>query len=268
MSEKAKSLILIVIIIISLSFVGGTFYLLQKERAINLALQRDLEDTMVKYRKAESELEGTKKKISTLEVQLKEAQNRVDTLASEVQREKTAKQEVLTQAEQLAADLERQKGMFLDLENKLNLAQEDKQKILARLSELESQRSELEIKLKNFEQGQPAKGQLSKAEGGVELGTIVVAPESTSEQKEKNIPISGLEGKVLVVNKDYNFVVSNLGSKDGIEIGNILSVYHKNNYLGDVKIEKVHDSMSAAGFLSPDIKDKVSEGDKVVLKAK
>lgn len=71
-----------------------------------------------------------------------------------------------------------------------------------------------------------------------------------------------------MVNKDYNFAVINLGSKDGISIGEAFSVYHDNKYVGDLKAEKVHDSMTAAGFVSVDIKAKLSEGDKVVQKGK
>jgi hypothetical protein len=81
-------------------------------------------------------------------------------------------------------------------------------------------------------------------------------------------PILSPEGKVLVVNNDYNFIVINLGNKEGVEIGQLFSVYRGNKYIGDVKVEKVHDSMSAAGFVTPDIKDKVNEGDKVVRKNK
>jgi hypothetical protein len=63
-------------------------------------------------------------------------------------------------------------------------------------------------------------------------------------------------------------VVTNLGKKEGIDIGDVFSVYHGPDYIGDVKIEKIHDSMSAAGFVSAETKDKVSEGDKVIQKVK
>jgi len=69
-----------------------------------------------------------------------------------------------------------------------------------------------------------------------------------------------------VVNKDYNFVVINLGLQQGIKINDLFSVYHKEKYIGDIKVEKLHESMAAAGFVSAQIKDKISEGDKVVLK--
>ena len=72
----------------------------------------------------------------------------------------------------------------------------------------------------------------------------------------------------MVLNKEYNFAVINLGSTDGVNIGDLFSVYHNDKYIGDVKIEKVHDSMSAAGFESTAIKDNISEGDKVTQQIK
>jgi hypothetical protein len=62
--------------------------------------------------------------------------------------------------------------------------------------------------------------------------------------------------------------VISLGSKDGVKTGDKFSVYHNNRYVGDVTVEKVHDSMAASGFASVDMKDNVSEGDKVVQKGR
>jgi hypothetical protein len=75
-----------------------------------------------------------------------------------------------------------------------------------------------------------------------------------------------LSGNILVINRDYNFAVINLGSKNSIGVGDVFSVYHNDKYIGDVKVEKVHESMSAVGFLSSELKDKISEGDKIELK--
>ncbi len=88
---------------------------------------------------------------------------------------------------------------------------------------------------------------------------------AAKEKQEKPAP-SELAGKVLVVNKDYDFLVINIGSKEGVAVGDIFSVSHNNKYIGDVKIEKLHESMAAAGFVSPEIKAAVSEGDKVTKK--
>lgn len=273
MPDKVKSPILIGLILISLSLAGGFFYLLEKEKARSLALQEELDDTKIKRKIAEERLEELKKTISALELKLKEAQTQVDTLTQDLEQEKLAKQEALTRIDQVKADLEQQIGLKSDLENKLTLAQEDIGKLRAQIKDLESKKAELEVKINERQ----AKSQ------GVELGTIVVSPEVTAStaasgqaptksavqpQPQESAHSSGVEGKVLVVNKDYDFMVINLGSKDGIGLGDIFSVYHENKYIGDVKVEKLHDSMSAAGFLSLEIKHKVSEGDKVAQKIK
>jgi len=266
---KAPIMILIVLILVSLFFAGGIFSILQKERAKNLDLREELENVKIEQRTAQTKLEDSKKMLSALEVKLQDAQGQIDALARDLEQEKSAKLQASAQAEQLKMDLEKQKSLSSDLENKLTLAQEEVKKTQDLLNGLDSQKTELETKIKDLE----AKVQQAQ-EQGVELGKIVVNPEGTetaeaiSEGEKTGARVLNLEGKVLVVNKDYNFVVINLGSKDGIGIGNIFSVYQDNKYLGDVKVEKVHDSMAAADFASVDMKDKVNEGDKVVQKTK
>jgi hypothetical protein len=50
-------------------------------------------------------------------------------------------------------------------------------------------------------------------------------------------------------------------------MGQVFSIYSGESYIGDVKVEKLHDSMAAAGFMSEDLNNKVKEGDKVVKKS-
>jgi len=84
---------------------------------------------------------------------------------------------------------------------------------------------------------------------------------------KKESPSKNLEGKVLVVNKKYDFAVINLGARDGVSAGDMLSIYRKGNYIGDIVIERVDEMMSSANFLSSNTKEKVKEGDKVVYKS-
>lgn len=97
--------------------------------------------------------------------------------------------------------------------------------------------------------------------------TEVVSTPKAEAKKTVPAPVSKeLEGMVLVINKEYNFAVINLGSNEGVELSDSFSIYHAGKYVGDVKVEKVHNSVSAAGFVADDIKDKVNEGDKVIRK--
>jgi myosin heavy subunit len=288
MYNKGKSpvIILIVLIVLSLILAVAVFYALQKERVKNLKLQSELAEVKTAQKISEAKLAESKKAISGLELQLKEAQAKIDTLTSDLEQEKTARQEESTKVEQLKKDLDDQKKKRADLESGINEERKVANDQKARLLALDAKRVSLEARIKELE----AELEQVKTKD-VELGTIVVAPDAdvavTAEGKpkpaEKTVkaapvakanpvvsprPVSSFEAKVLVVNKDYNFVVINMGSKDGVRVGDIFSVYHNAKYVGDVKVDKVHDSMAAAGFSSADMRDKVSEGDKVEAKAK
>lgn len=282
MADKRKSpiLVLIVLIVVSLALAGGTFFILQKEKAKNVALQEELDDIKIRLKVTESKLDESRKTIVDLGAKLQQAESQIARLTTDLAQEKTSKDEALAKIEQIRVDLDQQKGLRQDLEKKVNQAQKDSEKVQAQLKDLEDKKNELEVKVKDLEE----KARQAETQG-VELGKIVVSPEGgapvqkpakpakpAKPEKEKPTqrpaPSSELEGKILVINKDYSFAVINLGSKDGVDIGNVFSVYHSNQYLGDVKVEKVHDSMAAAGFVSADLKSKVNEGDKVVRKTK
>ena len=62
---------------------------------------------------------------------------------------------------------------------------------------------------------------------------------------------SGLKGKILSYNKDNNFVVTDLGSQNNLKLGDILSVYRNDAFIGRVQIEKFEGTSSAAVVLSP-----------------
>ncbi|MDP2940484.1 MAG: hypothetical protein Q8O13_10525 [Candidatus Omnitrophota bacterium] len=62
---------------------------------------------------------------------------------------------------------------------------------------------------------------------------------------------SGLKGKILSYDKDNNFVVTDLGSQNNLKLGDILSVYRNDVFIGRVQIEKFEGTSSAAVVLSP-----------------
>lgn len=273
MVGKTKIPLLIIVILASLSLAGITGYFLQQERVKNVNLQAELSNIKTRQKITETKLEESKQAASDLEAQLQEAKTTIETLTDGLNKEKTAKEEILNQVSQLKTELEQQKSLKSDLETKFNQAQKDIEKAQAQLKDLESEKAKLETKIKELEsQAKPAESAQAQpaAPEGVELGKIVVNPESQSanieKPQEKTSAAVLSEGKVIVVNKDYNFAVINLGNKDGINIGDVFSVYHNDKYIGDVNIEKVHDAMSATGSISAQLKEGISEGDKVVKK--
>lgn len=262
--------VLIILIVISLSAAAGSLYLYQKEHAQNIALQENIVDLNKRQSITEEKLAESKKIAADLQLKLQEAKDKLDSLAEEFTQEKTKYNETSSQLEQSKSDLEKQKSLRQDLESSLSQVQDEGKKIKEQLKIIQKQKTELEEKIKNLEAGAT----------GVELGRVIVNNEVNAEEKtitaipkiekdQKKIPslqVKKLEGKIMVINKEFNFAVINLGSKDKIDLGDEFSVISPSgNPIGDLKVEKVHESMSAAGF-SPEIKDVIKENDRIVKK--
>src|SRR3989338_7060905 len=79
------------------------------------------------------------------------------------------------------------------------------------------------------------------------------------------IPQGSPEGRVLTVDNSTEFIIVNLGEKDGVKSGNILSIYRGKDYLGDVKVTSVQPEMSAADIIPPFTSQQVRKNDQVVL---
>ncbi len=262
--------VLIVLIIISLALAAGGFYSYQNEHAKTIQLQAQIDELNTRQRITEGKLEESRKKATEFQLKLQEANVQIDSLTNELAQEKSLRLEASNKLEQLKVDLEQQKVLRQDIENRLNQAQDDGKKIREQIKVMQQQKAELEAKIKNLE----------SISSGVELGKVVVNNETAKEKSSAPAPavkpgkksaappqVKSLEGKIMVVNKDYNFAVLNLGSKDGVNTGDEFSVYHVGKVIGVLKVEKVHESMAAAGF-AEDLKNIISENDKVVQKAK
>ncbi|MGD0336761.1 MAG: hypothetical protein ABSB18_06650 [Candidatus Omnitrophota bacterium] len=284
MTQKASALIVLLIglIIVALGLGGVGLYFFQKEHAKNLELSAKLDEISTKLRLTDSMLEDSKKKIADLQSKLSDATRNIDGLSSELQQEKSMRQEALAKIELLDTQLQEQKTLREGLEKNLASTQEDARKSQAQLQLLQTQKSvlekkvaDLETKTQNIELGnivvsseQPAKLPAAKEKKAKPVKAKPAKPAKT--EKAAVIPATGgMEGKVLVVNMEYDFVVISKGAQDGLQIGDEFAVFAAGNkYLGDIKVEKLHDNMAAAGFLTTDLKNKISEGDKVAQKVK
>ena len=77
---------------------------------------------------------------------------------------------------------------------------------------------------------------------------------------------NGVQGHILSVDTDAEFVIFNLGLKQGIKSDNLFSVLRGNTYLGDIKATRVQDEMSAADIVPPLTAKDIQKNDTVVLK--
>lgn len=72
-------------------------------------------------------------------------------------------------------------------------------------------------------------------------------------------------GKVLMVDQRNRFVVVNLGPADGARPNQFLRVYQGGAPLGEARIDRVYQNLSAATVLSEDVIQRVRKGDVVYL---
>lgn len=113
---------------------------------------------------------------------------------------------------------------------------------------------------------------------GVELEEIVVIPGESIGGKKipdvQEVPVKApvivfdrdSEGRVLSVDVETEFVIVSLGEMDGIEIGDILSVYRDKDYVGDLRITRLQPEMAAADLVPPFSIKGVQKNDQVKAK--
>ena len=70
-------------------------------------------------------------------------------------------------------------------------------------------------------------------------------------------------GQIVVVNREYDFIVVNLGKNQGLSIGQEFQIVRGNQVLGKAKVEKIYDELSAAAILPESQKNNIREGDTV-----
>jgi len=234
-----------------LAIAGGYFFYLntnlEKE---NTQLKTQLDDTLEKKAAVESELREAIDIRDELEEKAETAQRQADRLAAQIEQEKRAKESALIQlqsklqeAEDAKRESETHKKKFLDLEGLFK-------KIKKENTELKEQVDQLKISKRASER----KKRKVSSKRRVKLDKIVVKPEEAAPD---------VEGQVLVVNREFDFIVVNLGQDDGMKTGALLEVSRGGKILGRVEVEKIYGNMSAAIILPDTNKDKLKEGDSV-----
>ena len=111
--------------------------------------------------------------------------------------------------------------------------------------------------------------ELSSNRPTVELEKVTVTNEQAAAGGAA-LPVSasgsgqtGTEGQIVVVNREYDFIVMNLGRHHGLSVGQEFAVVRGGDVLGKVKVEKVYDELSAAAILPESKKEAIREGDLV-----
>ncbi len=232
--------ILITIVVLLLVLVSTAAFFLQGEIKKSANLSEQLIYTQKEQLIFKSSLEDSKEEVSRLNILITESHGQAKQLDSEIstleEDNKRLNREISTLKENISFTNEKNIGLSKkidDLETKF--ANKEKQLVSA-----VKEKEDLRVKLEDFK----------KERGPINLEKIVVKPQ--------------LEGKIVNIDKRLKFLVIDRGIQDDVAVGDVFSCFLNGKEIGQVKVEKVYDSLSAANFLS-NLKFKyVKEGAKVL----
>ncbi len=244
----------VIVLVLIIGLLGASGYLFAEKanlEKLNALLKQQLDRAVAEKRTLRIELRETASIKEELEGKVEEMQTEAETLAAQIEEEKRAKEAALLQLEGVEETIDTLKEQVeLEQKEKLSLAsvlkkeKSENNQLSEQLDQLKLAKASLEEKLKNV---------LKKR--GVNLKKIVVKPDEEGFVRP--------EGKILVVNREFDFVVINLGEKDGLEMGTILTVSRDGQTLAKVEVEKIYANMSAAIILPGTDKELLKEGDLV-----
>lgn len=243
MAEVSKKRKILVILekIVFIGLIAALAVVFVQERNKRIEVEKLLESTRQAGEQLERNLDKIRSEKAVLEGELKDSKAQAEALAAILAEEKRVKKSLSAQVKELKSNLAMIKGDE-ELLAELRMVKKEKDSLQLMLEQLRLAKKALEEKITSGENG-----------GVVKLPEVVVSP---AAEKEKP--------KVLVVNREFDFVVVNLGKRNGISVGDLLTVYRKRKYIGKVKVEEVHNSISAAVILPEWSKRKVRENDHVM----
>jgi phage-related minor tail protein len=235
---KRTNVLLITLAGICLLCTAGLLFFVIQEKNKRIETEQELLLTQKAKESLEIELEQTQLKL----MQLKD---RAKLLAQQIKQEKSNYRAALEKIENKDMQIQ-------ELEDSLTQEMQQRENIANALAQLKESYSSLEQELKKTKrEAKELRENLSKftKKTGVELKKIIVKP-----PKKRS-----LSGRVLVVNREFDFVVIDLGRENDVRIGDQFVIYQGSQEVGKVKVEKVYDLFSTASMLPGSQERKIRE---------
>lgn len=234
-------------------------------------IQKELDDAKIRAEFFEREIKKNEKTISDLETRLdKDSKERVSLIDTQaklmdkilgLEQEKVNLKELLNdkllKLEQLENQLEemtlanKKREEALLRQSKEGSIAEDLDKIVVSPSvsmnkaDLETQIPPDSKSVSNSSENESSKGKADSEK------TVTAIPNHRPS----------LSSTVLLVNREYDFIILDVGKSGGVAIEDIFEVFHKGKSLGKVRVEKVHELMCAAKFLEGFQENEARESD-------
>ena len=225
-------LVLIIVILVSGVFIS--LFLLQSETAVRKAAEQTVDDLTIRNTKITSALKDSRKEIDVLQAKKKDIEDRVNGLLEEMDLEKALNEKIKTDNKKLRDDLETAARNRIEMRQKLIREMEA---VHARLREAEHKAAGQEKAVTDFQQ---KISNLQKLNDELEqkLKTLpsvvpavaarqprneIIPPSAPAMQEKVDLdrivvtPDSAREGHVLNVDAETEFLIFDLGARHGIK---------------------------------------------------
>ena len=263
-SGKMVVPLLCVLAVLAMGVAGVAIYLMRQEHEQLQAKDRQLQLTETENDDLKSRLTDSQQARVRAEDELvssrKELVDAKDGLTKAVKAQEALTQQVEAREQEIARlgkDLQQAKQDSQGIKDQLASLQSERDTFKKQLTDLQQAKTELESKVMELSD-RPT----------VELDKVLVTGEPSSAAMVMPASTSGPAtgsptAQVMVVNRDYDFIVMNQGKNHGVAVGQEFQIIRGNDVLGRVKVEKVYDELSAAAMLPDSKKNQIREGDGV-----
>lgn len=277
------------VMILLISSTSIAFFLYNKEMQKRQETEAELQNVRNAEMKLQADLKEARRQLTVLQDKNKEADDKINNLMDEMDLNEGLRKELKAETVSLKEQIEAAKKEKDKIKEEMDGAQkkideaerkyreaseflkseQDKSNSLqATVKELQDFKSNAQSQIDALKAGmkpynnltvdeQIAAETLRKGDAGrakVNLDKIVVDPDK------------GTRGRILSVDKEAEFIVCNLGLKQGIKTGDILGIYRGEEYLGDVRVSRVQEDLCAADIIPPFSSRMVRKNDAVVFK--
>lgn len=246
MNKKGKVsvffLAILTVLFLCLALIAS--YLLKQETDRRVTAEKNLTQVTATKVDLESQYSDAKKQLFLLQEKVKEAELKIKTLTSDLDAAKSQQDSLTAENSGLRESLTKEQTEKSDLSSKVSQAQAELKALKDKLSALEKEKANLAVA--------PA----APSAGEVALGKIVVNAD----------PAQLPAGSILTINKEFQFVVTNLGQQDAVVPDQILTVTRDNQPVGELKIQRVQGGLSVADPVPPLKVDALKVGDRVAAK--
>ncbi len=210
---------------------------LSKLRNLAGVRYEELDNTYADLKKTSDELDATKTELAQTRSELEAANREIVSLKDTIVQKDNEIAQANVKIDSLNQQVAGLESQVTDLNSQLAKIQEEKNELNDKIAQMDQDIKSLEADLANA---------LGKGEGA-------------EERMAK-----GLSGTILLVNKDWNFVVLDVGMDKGAKVNGVFLVHRDDKLIGKVRVSAVTRDLALAEIVNDWQTAAIKKGDKIV----